>query len=70
MRIFRGEPVKPRKIVCAGCGKKAYEAGFAVPESDVEEGWLGDKRVILEVETENEQPLCEECVTALLREKR
>jgi hypothetical protein len=69
MRIFHGQPAggKPRKIACAGCGKRAVEAGFAVPDEAVEEddGPNGPKVAL--VHMGDTQPLCESCVTSLLR---
>jgi len=69
MRVIRGRPAsKASKIVCTGCGKRAAEAGIAVPHSAVEEGYSHDGPVRMIVIDEDEmQPLCEDCVTALER---
>jgi hypothetical protein len=70
MRIIPGEPAvgKPPKIICTGCGKRAFEAGIAVAEDAVEENedaGIGD--VYMAIEEKDVHPLCAECVTALLR---
>ena len=70
MRIFRSEPAtgKPRKITCTGCGKKAFEAGIAVPYSAVEKGYgVEPDESVMMIDEDQVQPLCEDCVTALLR---
>jgi hypothetical protein len=73
MRIIRSKPAagKPRKIICAGCGKRAAEAGVAALHSAVEEGYGPDPDRLIMVIEEDEmlQPLCESCVTALLRDE-
>jgi len=70
MRIIRGRPAtgKPRKIICTGCGKRAVEAGIAVPHNAVEKIYGPDGPTIGAIVDEDEmQPLCESCVTALSR---
>lgn len=72
MRIIKGEPAagKPRKIVCAGCGKRAVEAGIAVPDKAVEEAYGLDGPTVHAIVDEDEvEPLCDRCVTALLRDR-
>ncbi len=71
MKVIRGEPAgKPHKITCTGCGKKAFEAGIAVSETAAEEGkGYGPDGPILMIDEDDAHPLCEECVTALLRKE-
>jgi hypothetical protein len=73
MGIIRGQPAsgKPRRIVCTGWGKRAAEAGVAVRESAVEEGYgVGfegsglPSGPMMMIDDEDAHPLCEECVTA------
>jgi hypothetical protein len=68
MKIIRGKPAsgKPPKIICTGCGKRADEAGIALPELAVEKGYGADGPVMI-VEDDQMQPLCEDCLTALER---
>ncbi len=69
MRIIRGKPAngKPRKIKCTGCGKRAVEAGIAVPDDCIEQGYGADGPVQIAIfEEGQDQPLCESCVEALL----
>jgi hypothetical protein len=78
MKIFRSNPAmgKPRKIKCTGCGKRAFEAGFAVKPEAIEEGYgagvedsgLPEGPVMI-IDGDDAHPLCEECVTALLRDE-
>jgi hypothetical protein len=74
MKIFEGTLAtgKRRKITCTGCGKRAEEAGFAVPDSAVEydydPGGEGPP-MVAEIEISEAEPLCEACVTKLLREQ-
>jgi hypothetical protein len=74
MRIIRCQPAtgnKPLKIVCARCGKRATEAGMAVPDKAVEHGYGPDGPIVHAIVDEHEiQPLCESCVNALLRTRR
>lgn len=76
MRIIRAKPAKgkPRKIICSGCGKRAREAGVAVPDDAVEQvvardimqpGWPVVTSEIIDEDAM--QRLCEECLTALER---
>jgi hypothetical protein len=70
MKIIRGKPAtgKPPKIICAGCGKRADEAGVAVPDAAAEEGHgYGPDGPIMLINEDDMQPLCEDCVTALER---
>ena len=73
MKIIRGKPAgKPHAIVCTGCGKKTFEAGIAVKDEDVKEGWCAGHDFngpIVAIEGDY-LPLCEECVTVLLRNER
>jgi hypothetical protein len=72
MKIFRSEPAtgKPHKITCTGCGKKAFEAGIAVPYLAVEKGYgVEPDESVLMIDEDQVQPLCEECVAALLRDE-
>jgi hypothetical protein len=72
MRIIKSEPAagKPRKIICTGCGKRAVEAGLAVPDHAVEEAYSPDGPTVHAVVGEDEmEPLCDGCVTALLRDR-
>ena len=72
MRIIRGQPAsgKPPRITCTGCGKRAIEAGIAVPDDAVEQGEGygpdGPAQFAI-VDPDDEQPLCEVCCTTLLR---
>jgi hypothetical protein len=68
MKIIRGKPAtgNPPKIICTGCGKRADEAGIAVPTLAVEKGYRGDGPVMM-IDEDQVQPLCEDCVAALLR---
>jgi hypothetical protein len=76
MRIIRGRPAtgKPPKITCTGCGKRAFEAGIAVHEAAVEQGYgvaaegsgLPSGPMTM-IDDEDAYPLCEDCVTALKR---
>jgi hypothetical protein len=70
MRIIRSKPAtgKPRRIVCTGCGRKAFEAGIAVNPEVVETGYGDDPdRLITMIDDEDAFPLCEDCVTTLER---
>ncbi len=71
MKIIRGKPAtgKPPKIICTGCGKRADEAGVAVRDSAVEKGYGSDGPVMM-IDEDEVQPLCEGCVTILLRDAR
>jgi hypothetical protein len=72
MRIIQGQPAtgKPREIVCTGCGKRAIEAGIAVPDKAVDQGYGPDGPIVYAIVDEDEmQPLCERCVAALLRKR-
>jgi hypothetical protein len=68
MRIIRGRPAtgKAPKIVCTGCGKRAAEAGVAVPDLADEKGYSRDGPIRM-IDEDEAQPLCEDCVTALER---
>jgi hypothetical protein len=68
MKIIRAKPAtgKPPKIICNGCGKRANEAGVAVSETDVEEVYGADGKIVGSIiDGDDMQPLCEECVAAL-----
>ena len=65
MKIIRGQPPKPHKIVCTGCGEPALEAGVAVSYEiyELAFGPDGDQSI-----NEDDMTfLCESCVTALER---
>jgi hypothetical protein len=68
MRIIRGNPAtgKTPKVICSGCGKRAAEAGVAVPKSAVEDGHDADGPIMM-IDENQMQPLCEDCLTALER---
>jgi hypothetical protein len=76
MKVIRGRPTtgNPPKIICSGCGRRAEEAGIAVPESAAEQGYsVGpgvDGPVTMVEEDDRMQPLCEDCLAALLPNKR
>jgi hypothetical protein len=67
LKVIRGKPAtgRPPKIICVGCGKRADEAGIAVPDTDVEEVYGVDGKIGLIIDGDDMQPLCEECVVAL-----
>lgn len=73
MRIIRGEPEsgKPSRTICTGCGKSAFEAGIAVPDDAVEHGVSvgrdGRASEVTVVDPADAEPLCEACVTMLLK---
>jgi hypothetical protein len=64
MKIIRGKLAtgKPPKIICAGCGNRAREAGVAVPDAAVPE-----QDGPFAIDEDDMQPLCEECLAALER---
>jgi hypothetical protein len=71
--IIRGKQAtgKQPKIICTGCGNRAIEAGIAVSDNAVEEGYgcgpqgHPSRIMIVTADEEEMQPLCESCVTAL-----
>jgi hypothetical protein len=70
MKVIRvASAGKPQRIICTGCGKKAFEAGIAFKPETAEEGHESDGESVTMIdESEHEiHPLCEECVTALLQ---
>jgi hypothetical protein len=58
MKVIRGKPAigKPPEIICSVCGKRADEAGVAVPDMVLAAG-IG----IVELK----MPLCADCVALL-----
>ena len=71
MKIIRVAPAtgNPPMIVCTGCGKRAAEAGVALPSSGVEKVYGPDGPAGMIVDEGDAQPLCEDCVTALERDQ-
>ena len=68
MKVIRCAPAtgKPPKIICTGCGKRATEAGSAYPDDAAERFEGSDGLSGIMIDTEDLQPLCETCVTAML----
>lgn len=70
MQIFPVHPVsrKPTKIICVGCGKRAIEAGIAVPDKCAELGYGPDGPYkIVMVDDGEIQSLCEGCLAVLVK---
>ncbi len=77
MKIIRSKPAKgkPPKIICTGCGKRAREAGVAVPDDavgkivgpDVVHGPDEPLKVGAIIDEDDIQPLCEDCLAVLER---
>jgi hypothetical protein len=78
MKVIRSAPAsgKSPKIICTGCGKKAVEAGIAVKPEAIEKGYSVAAKgsglpegPMMMIDDDDAYPLCEDCVTALLRKE-
>jgi hypothetical protein len=68
--LLKGKPAgESHRIVCTGCGKKAFEAGIAVDPRAVEvlHNPVGNPAMIITDDEFKMQPLCEDCVAILSR---